>query len=113
MIWTEGGFIPGNFIDRVYYLQVYNKDLASLKNILEKNEIVYSEFGKEIKRRPLIYITASKKFRVTRKENLPVMPLKELVNWCKELRLDNVLEQLDIIYGLRLKVKYSEIATNI
>jgi len=41
------------------------------------------------------------------------MPLDELVEWGKELHLDNILEQLDILYNLRLNVKYSEVSTNV
>ena len=79
---------------------------------MEKRSIAYSEKG-VANDRPLVCITSSKReFKVERKEGLPVIPLKELVKWCKELQLDNVLEQLDSIYNLKLNVKYSEIKTN-
>lgn len=113
VIWTQGGYITGDFLDKVYFLEVYHKDLNSFKKVLEKNNISYSK-NYIINKRPLICITSnSKKFKVERKEGLPVIQLKELVKWCKKLYLNNVLEQLDSIYNLKLKAKYSEINTNI
>ena len=44
--------------------------------------------------------------------NLSVIPLKELVDYCKKLYLDNVLEQLDLLYNLGLNKRYSEVYTN-
>lgn len=109
-IWTKGSYITGDFVDRIYFLEVYEKDLESFKEILEKNNIPYSE-GEVIKKRPLIYIISKKDFKAERNESLPVMPLKELVSWCKELYLENVLEQLDLLYDLKLNVRYAEIKT--
>ena len=40
------------------------------------------------------------------------MPLRELIVYCKELYLDNVLEQLDLLYDLGLNKRYSEVYTN-
>src|SRR3989344_1991132 len=51
--------------------------------------------------------------KALRKNGLPSMPLKELVSWCKELDLENILEQLDILYNLKLNAKYSEVSTNV
>jgi len=41
------------------------------------------------------------------------MPLRELVKWGKELHLENILEHLDILYNLKLNVRYSEVLTNV
>ena len=83
------------------------------KKILGKRDIAYSE-NEIANNKPLVYITSSKrKFEVERKGGLPVISLKELVRWCKELQLDNILEQLDSMYNLKLNAKYSEIKTNI
>lgn len=111
-IWTQGSYISGDFVDRIYFLEVYREDLDSLKKILRKNKIDYSENDIN-KERPLIYIISRETFRVERKNNLPVMTLDELVKWCKKLYLDNVLEQLDLMYNLNLDESYSEIRTNI
>jgi|SRR3989344_2874718 len=112
VIWTMGGYITGDFLDKIYFLEVYHKDLISFKKVLEKHNIAYSE-NEIINKRPLILIKANKnKFKIKYKEELPVIPLNELIKWCKKLYLDNVLEQLNSIYNLNLKSKYSEIKTN-
>lgn len=111
-IWTKGSFITGDFYDRIYFLEVDKRDLASLKSILKKQGISYTEKEISIKR-PLIYIIPGDNFRVERKGSLPVMPLNELVKWCKDLQLENILEQLDLLYNLGLKVRYSEVVTNV
>lgn len=113
VIQSRGSYITGDFLDRVYFLEIYYKDLIPFKRILEKYNISYSE-NEIINKRPLIYVIPSKKeFKTEYKEGLPVIPLRELVKWCKKLYLDNILEQLDSIYNLKLKNKYSEIKTNI
>ena len=63
-------------------------------------------------KRPLIYIIPKKKFKIEKINKLPVTPLKELIDYCKKLYLDNVLEQLDLLYDLGLNKRYSEIYTN-
>jgi len=111
-IWTQGSFITGDFYDRIYSLEVDGKDLPSLKSALKKHGISYTE--KEIStKRPLVYISPGDNFRVVRKGGLPVMPLNELVRWCKDLQLENILEQLDLLYNLGLKARYSEVETNV
>lgn len=112
VIWTQGSYIPGDFVDRIYSLEVYNKDFPSLKETLENNGIAYST-KEAINDRPFIHIILkNKKFKIEHKNNLPVIPLNELIKWCKKLYLDNVLEQLNSIYNLNLKSQYSEIKTN-
>ena len=114
VIWTQGSYITGDFIDKVYFLEGYNKDLPSFEEILKKYDIKYSEDKIVADERPFVYITPKRnKFEINRKNNLPVIPLNELLKWCKKLYLDNVLEHLDQIYHLNLKTKYSEIKTNI
>ncbi len=111
-IWTKGSFITGDFYDRIYFLEVEKKDTEKLKKYLEKEEIEYTE-GKISRKRPLIWITEKENLEMEKKESLPVMPLKKLVLWCEDLHLDNILEQLNILYNLGLKVKYTEVATNV
>ena len=111
-IWTKGGFITGDFYDKIYFLEVFEKDADSLKKVLNEKNIAWTE-NKLIPKRPLIYIIPKKEFTIERLNNLPVIPLNELVDYCKELYLDNVLEQLDLLYNLGLNKRYSEIYTNI
>lgn len=110
-IWTKGGFITGDFYDKIYFLEVDEKDATSLKKILDEKNISWTE-NKLTKKRPLIYLTPKKKFNIEKINKLSVMPLKELLKYCKDLYLDNVLEQLDLLYNLGLNKKYSEIYTN-
>jgi len=110
-IWTKGGFITGDFYDKVYFLEVVEKDINSLKKILDEKNITWTE-NKLINKRPLIYIIHKKEFAIEKLNNLPVMPLKELVDYCKKLYLDNVLEQLDLLYNLGINKRYSEVYTN-
>ena len=116
---TRGSYITGDFFDRIYMLEVAAKDLNNLKNELDRHKISYTE-GDKKEARPLIFLAAknglkkvrSTPFRVEKIEGIPVVPLKELVKWCKKLNLDAVLEQLDALYGLNLKTRYSEVRTN-
>ena len=112
VIWTQGSFITGDFYDRIYFLEVEKKDADSLKNALRENGIAYTR-GEINNKRPLIWIIQKQSFKTERREGLPVMPLRELVKWGKELHLENILEQLDILYNLKLNVKYSEVSTNV
>lgn len=111
-IWTKGSFITGDFYDRVYFLEVDKKDADSLEKILKEKGIAYTE-GAQNNNRPLIWIIRAEGFKIERREGLPVMPLKELVNWANGLHLENILEQLDILYNLGLKAKYAEVSTNV
>ncbi len=110
-IWTKGSFITGDFYDRIYFLEVEKKDVDKLKNSLKKEGIAYTE-GTSNNKRPLVWIIQKEGFEIEKKDGLPVMPLKELVEWGKELHLDNILEQLNLLYDLGLKVKYAEVLTN-
>ena len=111
-IWTKGGFITGDFYDKVYFLEVAEKDINSLKKILDEKNITWTE-NKLINKRPLVYIITKKEFAIERMNNLPVIPLKEFVDYCNKLYLDNVLEQLDLLYNLGINKRYSEVYTNI
>jgi len=110
-IWTKGGFVTGDFYDKIYFLEVANKDIDSLKKILKEKNIIYTE-NKLINKRPLVYIISKNNLKIEKINGLPVMSLKELVDYCKELYLDNVLEKLDLLYNLNLNKRYSEIYTN-
>lgn len=111
-IWTKGSFITGDFYDKIYFLEVESKDLSRLKEILEKYEISYTE-NDITNKRPLIYIMCKNNLKINKKDDLPVMPLADLVKWCKNLELENILEQLKLLYDLKLKVAYSEVYTNV
>jgi len=111
-IWTRGGFITGDFYDRIYLLEVEKKDAGMLKKTLRKNKIAYTE-DRMGSQRPLVYISPKENLIIERKNGLPVMPLNELVSWCRALHLENILEQLNRLYNLGLKVKYAEVSTNV
>ena len=111
VIWTQGSYITGDFSDRVYFLEVAEKDSDSLKELLKRNNIDYTE-GNIGEERPLIHIIKKKSLTREKKNGLPVMPLQELVSWCKKLYLDSILEQLDELYNLNLKERYAEVRTN-
>ena len=97
--------------DKIYFLEVFKKDVSSLKEIFKDKNIAYTE-DKLIGKRPLIYIIPRKNFKIEKIGDLPTMPLNELISYCKNLYLDNVLEQLDLLYNLNLNKRYSEIYTN-
>lgn len=111
-IWTQGSFITGDFYDRIYFLEVNKKDVISLRRSLKKYGIAYTE-NRMSNNRPLVFIIQKENFEVERKKGLPVMPLKELVEWGKELHLENILEQLNMLYNLGLNTKYAEVSTNV
>ena len=111
-IWTSGSFITGDFYDRIYFLEVDKKDVFSLKKVLKKYGIAYTE-GKMSNKRPLVWIIQKENFKAEKKQGLPVMPLRELVEWGKELHLENILEQLNMLHNLGLNAKYAEVSTNV
>lgn len=120
-LWTRGSYVTGDFFDKIYILEVAAKDLYKLKSELDKHKITYTE-GEKKKHlgtssvspsRPLVFLSARKDFSVERIEGIPVMPLKELIEWCKKLDLDAALEHLDVLYSLGLKTRYSEVYTNV
>jgi len=111
-LWSRGSYVTGDFFDRIYMLEVAAKDLDNLKNELDRHKISYTEGGKK-ETRPLVFLAIKKNFSSEKIEGIPVMPLKELVEWCKKLDLDAVLEQLDALYNLGLKTRYSEVHTNV
>lgn len=110
-IWTRGSFVTGDFYDRIYFLEVEKRNASPLKKVLKEEGIAYTE-GEANSRRPLVWIIQKKCFEMRRKNGLPVMPLRELVEWAKELQLENILEQLDILYNLGLNARYAEVLTN-
>lgn len=114
VIWTRGGYITGDFFDKIYHVEVLEKNFDDFKKWLEKYEI---RFGKEdttpSTERPFVYVKEKMTLKTERVNGLPAMPLKELVSWCRKLHLEPVLEQLDLMYDLGLKVRYSEIYGNV
>lgn len=111
-LWTRGSYITGDFFDRIYILEVAAKDLDNLKNELNRHKINYTESDKS-GARPLVFLVPKKDFSLERVKGIPMMPLKELIEWCKKLNLDAVLEQLGALYSLGLKTRYSEVHTNV
>ncbi len=111
-LWTRGSYIPGDFFDKIYMLEVVAKDLNKLRSELDRHKISYTE-GEKKEARPLVFMSTKKEFSIERIEGIPVMPLKELVEWCEKLNLDAALEHLDALYGLGLKTRYSEVRTNV
>lgn len=111
-LWTRGSYLTGDFFDKIYTLEVAAKDVDKLKKKLDSYKIGHTE-GDKSDARPLVFLISKKAFHVERIEGVPVMPLKELEEWCKKLNLDAVLEQLGILYNLKLKTKYSEVRTNV
>lgn len=111
-LWTRGSYVTGDFFDRIYMLEVAAKDLNNLKNELDRHKITYTE-GEKKEKRPLVFLSAKRDFSIERIEGIPVMPLNELVEWCRKLDLDAILEQLDAFYSLGLKTRYSEVHTNV
>ncbi len=114
VIWTQGGYITGDFFGKIYHIEVLERDSRGFKEELEKQGIVFAKEGTiPGKGRPFVYIEIGRGLKIERKKGLPVMPLRELVSWCRHLHLEPILEQLDLMYNLGLKVKYSEIYTNV
>jgi len=111
-LWTRGSYVTGDFFDKIYILEVAVKDLDKLKAEFDKHKISYTESEKK-GARPLVFLSGRKDFPAERIENIPVMPLKGLVDWCEKLDLDAVLEHLDALYDLGLKTRYSEVRTNV
>src|SRR3989344_8206225 len=111
-IWTKGSFITGDFYDRIYFLEVEKKDIGNLKKALKKEGIAYTE-GELSNKRPLAWVIEKENLKIEKKEGLPIMPLEELVEWCNGLYLENILEQLNLLYNLGLDVRYSEVSTNV
>ncbi|MCX6747190.1 MAG: helix-turn-helix domain-containing protein [Candidatus Pacearchaeota archaeon] len=110
-IWTKGSFITGDFYDKIYSLEADSNDIDSLKKILIEKNITYTK-DKLVNKRPLVYLSSKNNLKIEKIDGLPIMPLKELINYCKRLYLDNVLEQLDLLYNLNLNKRYSEVYTN-
>ncbi|MBI4171048.1 MAG: helix-turn-helix domain-containing protein [Candidatus Aenigmarchaeota archaeon] len=114
VVWTQGGYITGDFFDKIYHIEVLEKDSDNFKEQLKKHMI---EFGREGEipgsARPFICVNVTKKMIIEKKNSLPVMPLRELISWCRKLHLEPVLEQLDLMYNMGLKERYSEVYTNV
>ncbi len=113
VFWTKGGYITSDFYNKIYYLEITKENYPNLCNELKKHKINFSKNeDTEIKTRPFIIIKIIKRLKIERINNLPLTPLKELIKWCKKLRLEPILEQLKIIYKIPIKEKYAEVFTN-
>lgn len=115
IIYTQGGYITGDFYNRIYYIDVLEKDYSKLCKTLEKYNIHFSR-EKSINKseRPFIIINIRTKInKIYDFKSLPLTPLEEVVKWCKKLKLEPILEQLNILYKIPIKQKYSEIYTNV
>ena len=115
VIYTQGSYITGDFYNKIYYIDVLKKDYPALCKILEKYNINFSR-EKSISKseRPFIIINIKVKIKkIYNLKNLPLTTLEEVVKWCKKLKLEPILEQLNILYKIPIKQKYSEIYTNV
>ena len=65
-IWTKGGFITGDFYNKIYFLETAEKDVKFLKKILDEKDISYTE-NKLISKRPLVYIIPKKEYQNLKK----------------------------------------------
>lgn len=111
VIWTEGAYITNDFFSKIYYVEVSVKDAKEFVNLLNKCNIAYSldrTQKEDYRNLPFVYLIIKKDVKKFKKEDLPVISLKELVSWCKKLELEPILEQLKSIYKLKLNAKYSE-----
>mgnify|MGYP001615110326 CR=1 FL=1 len=82
---------------------------------MEKHDIDFSK-EKSINKseRPFIIVSIKDKInKIYNYKNLPLTPLGEVVKWCKKLKLEPILELLNILYKIPIKQKYSEIYTNV
>ncbi len=115
VIYIQGSYITGDFYNKIYYIDILKKDYPKLCRILERYNINFS-IEKSISKseRPFIIINIKTKAnKIYNFKNLPLTPLKEVVKWCKKLKLEPILEQLNILYKIPIKQKYSEIYTNV
>lgn len=105
-IWTDGyywtdftaGFKP-------IHIKVLEKDLNWWKNFFRKNDAEFSTAGEHKTLFGLSYILhPEKRFRIEKKDGIPVIPLKEAIEFCKknELTYRPALEYLDEKYKLNL-----------
>ncbi len=112
VIWTKGSYITGDFYNKIYYIDVTKQDFKSLSKELKKYNINFSINKTSITTKPFVIISI-KNFKRERTQNLPLTPLKEVISWCRKLKLEPILEQLSIIYKIPIKEKYSEVSTNV
>ncbi len=112
VIWTKGSYITGDFYNKIYYIDVIKQDFKVLCKELKKYSINFSINKPYITTKPLAIISI-KNFKTEKSQNLPLTPLKEIISWCRKLRLEPILEQLSIIYKIQTKERYSEVSTNV
>jgi len=112
VIWVKGGYITNDFYNKIYYIDVTEKDYSILSKELKNREINFSKKTDNIASKPFIIIKIIKKPQIIRINGLPVASLSEVVSWCKKLKLEPILEQLNLIYKVPIKKKYSEVFTN-
>ena len=114
VIWTKGSYILADFYNKIYYIDITKEDYSKLNKKFKKLGISFSKNkNDEITTKPFIIVNIVKKSKITKINNLPLVPLNELIKWCKKLKLEPILEQLNIIYNIPIKEKYSEVFTNV
>ena len=106
-VWTHGGYITGDFAERVYEVEAAPDAARRFAGALAKAGVASSKDG-DPAARPFVRIRIVRRCPVERVSGVPVMPLPEFVRWCKRVALEPVLEQVDKMYGLSLGAKYSE-----
>ncbi len=112
VIWTKGPYITGDFYNKIYHVDVVKQDFKALCKELRKYNINLSTDKQNITTKPSVIIT-TKNFKTEKTQNLSLTPLKEVIKWCRKLKLEPILEQLSIIYKIPIKEKYSEVSTNV
>lgn len=109
-IWTDGyywtGFTAGF---KPIHIKILKKDLEWWRNFFKERDVEFSIIGEQRTLFGLWYVLhPEEKFIVEKKDGVPVIPLKEVIEFCKEngLTYRPALEYLDKNYKLKLFEEY-------
>lgn len=112
-IWTDGyywtGFTAGF---KPVHIKVLEGDLNWWKNFFKKNEVEFSIAGERRTLFGLLYVLhPARRFKIEEKDGVPVVPLKDVIKFCKENELTYrpALEYLDKKYNLKLFEEYEHL----
>ena len=110
VIWTDGAYWTGftrGF--KPIHVKVMQRDLKYWKNFFEKNDAEFAIIGEKRTLFGLMYILhPTSSLEMVIKDDLPVIPLKRVVDFCKKnvLLYKPALEYLDKKYGLKIIEEY-------